>query len=419
MKILLLHDVQADKQNGVSVSLGILYNMLKKTENEVRILTLSDGTRSYKNGDHYCLSSVPALIYPGIRMRPPINNKYVEELIEWNPDIIHTNCEFSTFLYADQIHKRCKVTPKWVHTFHTDYKYYIGVFQNVKTIRDKAVPKVLNKCFTKADALIVPTVKMRDYVINAPIFSDRINMKIIPTGIDFSELEQNPDESVLNTKKELGIPADAKIILFLGRISQEKNLSELLKYFKEYIKEHDDVYLVTVGSGPYMDTLKSKASDPGFNGRVIVHDGVPHREIRKYYDVADVFASASMSETQGLTFYEALHCGVPVIAKDRECLEGAFEEGVNGAFFDDYATFEDALDSVIDLKANADESSEPKLPKCFESETFARSVEELYRELLEGSKKEADVLPKKGNISFKAFKKKININFEIGGKKKK
>lgn len=415
MKILLLHDIQANKQNGVSVSLGILYNELKKTDNEIRILTLSDGTKSYKNGDHYCLSSVPALIYPGIRMRPPINNRFIEEIIEWNPDIIHTNCEFSTFLYADQIHKRCAVIPQWVHTFHTDYKYYIGVFQNVKTIRDKAIPKLLNKCFTKANALIVPTQKMFEYVKNDPIFSDKIRMEIIPTGIDFSELTINPEDSVLNTRNELGIPADAKVILFLGRISQEKNLAELLQCFKTYIEKHDDVYLVTVGGGPYMDTLKSKVTAMGLDNRVVVHEGVPHNTIRKYYDAADVFASASMSETQGLTFYEALYCGVPVVAKDRECLEGAITEGVNGAFFDDIEGFERAVDSVIELKSTND-STVHTLPECFESEYFAKSVENLYTSLI--SNNEAAKAPKKGHISFKAFKKKIDIKFEFGGKKK-
>lgn len=417
MKILLLHDIQANKQNGVSVSLGILYNELKKTDNEIKILTLSDGTKSYKNGDHYCLSSMPALIYPGVRMRPPINNSFIEELVEWNPDIIHTNCEFSTFLYANQIHKRCKVTPKWVHTFHTDYKYYIGVFQNVKTIRDKAVPKLLNKCFTKTDALIVPTQKMHDYVKNDPIFSDKINMTIIPTGIDFGELQSFKGSSALDTRKELGVPDDAKMILFLGRISQEKNLGELLDYFKAYISSHDNVYLVTVGSGPYTDILKSKVINMGLTHRVIVHDGVPHNTIRKYYDAADVFASASMSETQGLTFYEALYCGIPVIAKDRECLEGAITEGVNGAFFDDAESFEKALDSVIDIKSKG-AGSVSALPECFESQFFAKSVEELYSSLLKTSEDIESKIHKKGNISLKAFKKKININFEIGSKKK-
>lgn len=418
MKILLLHDIQAYKQNGVSVSLGILYSELKKTDNEIKILTLSDGTKSYQNGDHYCLSSMPALIYPNIRMRPPINNKYVEEIIEWNPDIIHTNCEFSTFLYAAQIHKKCRVTPKWVHTFHTDYKYYIGVFQNVKTIRDKAVPKLLNKCFSKTDTLIVPTQKMYDYVKNDPLFSNKIKMEIIPTGIDFSELntESGSNEEILATKKELGIPADARIILFLGRMSQEKNLSELLTYFKDYSAKHDDVYLLTVGSGPYLDTLRSKVSKERLEHRVIVHDGVPHNIIRKYYDVADVFASASMSETQGLTFYEALYCGVPVIAKDKECLEGAIIEGVNGGFFTDSKSFEEILDKVIDLKSTQN-GIDNILPECFTSEYFAKSVEELYKKLLET--KDTKASPgKKGSISLNAFKKKINIGFEFNGKNK-
>ena len=417
MKILLLHDIQANKQNGVSVSLGILYNELKKNNHDVKILTLSDGTKSYKNGDHYCLSSVPALIYPDIRMRPPINNSFIEEIIEWNPDIIHTNCEFSTFLYADQIHKKCNSQPKWVHTFHTDYKYYIGVFQNVKTIRDKAVPKFLNKCFTKADALIVPTQKMHDYVIKDPLFSDKIHMKIIPTGIDFSELQKSPDCTVLETKNELGIPADAKVVLFLGRMSQEKNLDELIQHFKSYCEKHDDVYLVTVGSGPYADSFKNMVTDLELDSRVIVHDGVPHSTIRKYYDAADVFASASMSETQGLTFYEALYCGVPIIAKDRECLEGTITEGINGAFFDDEKSFEEALDSVIEIKG-LNNGSAHTLPECFKSEHFARSVEALYNELITDAELANLKAHKKGKISFKAFKKRIDIKFEFGGKKK-
>lgn len=397
MKILLLHDVQAGKQNGVSVSLGILYRELKKTDNEIRILTLSDDPHTYKDGDNYYLSSVPAMVYPDIRMRAPIKNHFINEIIDWNPDIIHTNCEFSTFLLAMRIHHDCKTPPVWVHTFHTDYKYYIGALQKIPAVRDKGVPWLLNKCFTMADTLIVPTRKMYNYVKDDPIFSDSIKMRIIPTGIDFSELEStesNPEQ----TKQELGIPNNAKVVLFLGRVSQEKNLDKLVDCFKAYTKKHDGVYLLTVGDGPYMDSLKKKASGCD---KIIVHGGVPHTTIRKYYDVADVFASASLSETQGLTFYEALYCGVPVIAEDRVCLESAITEGENGAFFDDEATFEKALDSVIDIKSSG--QGHKALPECFRSECFARSVEDLYRELWEAHKASPD-----------KHKKKLNIQIEFG-----
>lgn len=384
MKILLLHDIQADKQNGVSVSLGILYRELKKLGFDIKILTLSDDTKSRKDGDSYCMSSVPALIYPGIRMRPIPKSKYMKELIQWNPDVIHTNCEFSTFLIADVIKKKCKKTPVWVHTFHTDYQYYIGVFQKIDTVRDMLVPKFLNECFKRTDALIVPTQKINEYV-KSKYFSKDLNIKIIPTGIDFSELTNSEVVPAEKTKKELGLPENAKMVLFLGRISAEKNLSELVDHFKEYCKTRKDVYLVTVGDGPYKDTLLKLALDKDFSGRLIVRDGVEHKNIRRFYDAADVFASASVSETQGLTFYEALFCNVPVLAKDKACLEGVITEGENGAFFDDTESFIKALDSIINLKNT---TRATKLPECFESKCFAESVAKVYEELLELKPKE-------------------------------
>ena len=381
MKILLLHDVQADKQNGVSVSLGILLRELQKLNYEVKVLTLADGTKSHRDGDSYCLSSIPALIYPGIRMRIPAKSKYVDEIIDWNPDIIHTNCEFSTFMIARHIHSKCKNTPAWIHTFHTDYKYYIGFFQKISAVRDKLVPRFLNHCFKKCDALIVPTKKMYDYV-SSEDFSKDINMRIIPTGIDFSELKSQDPLAGAETRKQLGISDKQRLILFLGRISAEKNLDELLEYYASYIKTHDNVHLLTVGDGPYKDSLIKKVKKLGLEEKVTVGDGVKHTDIRRFYDASDVFASASMSETQGLTFYEALFCGVPVLAKDRKCLEEAITDGENGAFFDDAESFASALDRIIDLKKNTGETAHKVLPECFQSEVFAKSVAKLYEDTL-------------------------------------
>ena len=381
MKILLLHDVAADKQNGVSVSLGILSRELKKSGKDVKVLTLADGTKSFKDGDNTCLSSIPALIYPGIRMRPLITNRYVDELIEWNPDIIHTNCEFSTFLTARYIHAHCEKSPAWIHTFHTDYKYYIGLLQNIHTIRDKFVPRFLNYCFTQCDALIVPTEKMRAYVTTSE-FAKSINTKVIPTGIDFSELNAHAAENAPDVRAELGLDDSARIVLFLGRISAEKNLDELFDHFAAYQKNHPDVYLITVGDGPHKETLAKKVKKLGLDGKILLHDGVKHTDIRRFYDAADVFASASESETQGLTFYEALYCGVPVLAKDRECLEQAITEGVNGAFFSDEESFAASLDRILNLKRRNAGHPPATLPHCFESEYFAKSVAALYEETL-------------------------------------
>ena len=382
MKILLVHDIPPFKQNGVSVSLGILEKELSKTGSEVRVLTLSEDSKSHKEGNVYYLASVPALIYPGLRLRTKKHHEYVDELIEWNPDIIHTNCEFSTFRIAELIIKKCKKKPVLVHTLHTDYKYYIGLLGKIGVVRDKVLPEFLDTRFKKVDNLIVPTKKMDAYVrVDEFRHNDTYKVSIIPTGIDFSELIAQEEYSAKDARCELNVPQDAKIILFLGRISVEKNLEELVDDFAGYCKTHENVYLLTVGDGPYKETLIKKVKHLGLSDKVIIHDGVEHKEIRKYYDAADVFASASVSETQGLTFYEALFCGVPVLAKDRKCLEDAIIEGENGAFFDDEESFCTALDSIIDLKSSGG-SGAPKISDSFKSEFFAKSVEALYEQAL-------------------------------------
>lgn len=415
MKILLLHDVQADKQNGISVSLGILSRELKKLGYDIKVLTLSDNHKSYKaDEDNYCLSSIPAMIYPGIRMRLYRHSKYVDELIAWNPDIIHTNCEFSTFRIAKFIRKRCEKTPVWIHTFHTDYKYYIGFLKKSYTVRERMVPWYLNRCFGRSDALIVPTNKIYSYVSHES-FNEDLNKIIIPTGIDFKELEQKADQDRIKTKEELGIPADAKVIIFLGRISVEKNLDELVECFAEYRKTHDNVYLLTVGDGPYKDNLIKKVEKTGVSDRVIVYGGVPHTEISKYYNAADVFASASVSETQGLTFYEAMFCNLPVLAKDRECLAEAIVEGENGAFFDSVENFGEALDKIINIREKAGKDVS-QLPECFQSEYFAKSVAKLYEETLKEHKNSRGV---KKNTVYKMRSNGVKVRVKMRSGKEK
>ena len=110
-------------------------------------------------------------------------------------------------------------------------------------------------------------------------------------SLDFDELKAERELNRKKTKRDLGIPEDAKVLIFLGRISAEKNLDELVECFTEYTKTHENVYLLTVGDGPYKETLIKKVEKLGIKDRVVVHDGVSHTDIRKYYDVADVFAS--------------------------------------------------------------------------------------------------------------------------------
>ena len=95
--------------------------------------------------------------------------------------------------------------------------------------------------------------------------------------------------------------------------------------------------------------------------------------------------SASQSETQGLTYFEALACGLPVLVRADPCLEGVVENGVNGWQWTDAASFGQALDAFQRMDGPGREAlAAGALDTAgrFSAEHFARQVLEVYRDAL-------------------------------------
>ena len=127
MKILLTTDWWTQAVNGVVRSVTLLRRELLAQGHDVRVLTLSPTSHSYIQGDIYYLGSLSAQrVYPGARLRVAAWSRCLTALAQWSPDIIHSQCEFSTFLPAWQLARRCHCP--LVHTYHTvyeDYTHYI------------------------------------------------------------------------------------------------------------------------------------------------------------------------------------------------------------------------------------------------------------------------------------------------------
>ena len=351
MKILLVHDIKPESLNGVSVSVNTLAMYFKKLGHDVRFLTLNESVRT-KNEDDvaYRIGSIPTGIYPGIRWTLKHRGRAFREIVEWNPDVIHTNCEFSTYYMINRIINKCKTRPKWIHTFHTDYRYYVGPLTKVKPFTNNLIPKYLRFSFSRPDKIIVPSYKTKKFLLDSKIVSDQKDVNVIPCGINIS-LNDVDDDKVISLKHRLCLQ-NKKVIIFLGRLSTEKNIDELLEYFSVFSKKHDEYRLLICGLGPALNHLKIKACALKISDKVIFCVNIPHMEVPNYLRLADVFASSSMSETQGMTYYEALLCGIPVIATDRVCLEGVVIEGKNGCFYNDVNSFEQAVLESVNLKSD-------------------------------------------------------------------
>ncbi|MGI5953828.1 glycosyltransferase family 4 protein [Dysosmobacter sp.] len=381
MKVLLTTDWYAPAVNGVVTSVKNLRRELERRGHEVRILTLSQTTRSREQDGVTALGSVAAgLIYPGARLRTALAGGYVRELVEWGPDVVHSQCEFSTFFLARRIAEELDVP--LVHTYHTVYEDYTHYFSPSVRFGRKAVALFSRWIASQTDCLVAPTGKVRflleSYGVSRPVF-------VVPSGIDLRRFRREPDPwRMAVLKASLEIPADNLVLVSVGRLAAEKNVEELLRLRAAMGSEA--VTLLLVGDGPHRARLEAVAAELGLRAPAVVFAGmVPPEQVGDWYQLGDLFVSASTSETQGLTYAEALAAGVPALCRADPCLSGVIRDGENGWQYQDEADFMRKL-SVFRSQPHRRE----QLSRCaresaesFSAETFACRMERLYLDQIE------------------------------------
>lgn len=378
MKILLTSDWYIPAVNGVVTSLLALRRQLTRQGHEVRVLTLSGSLHSHQEEGVYALGSVDAgMIYPGARLRAPEGDALIRELIAWGPDIVHSQCEFSTFAPARRIAKACGVP--LVHTYHTVYEDYTHYFSPSRRWGRTLVRGFTRSIAARCDALFAPTRKVQNlllgYEVPCPVYT-------LPTGIDLARFRVDRREG-LWLRDTLGIPQNQPVLLFLGRLAREKNLDALL----EVAAAVPDATLLVAGDGPDGARFRAEAESRGLD--VVFGGMVNPKDVPVWYAAADVFLSASTSETQGLTYLEALAAGLPVICRADPCLDGVVQDGVNGYQCPDAAAMAGRTAALLadpeDLGAMSRRARAGA--GAFSEENFARRAAALYRQqiLLHGA----------------------------------
>ncbi|MGQ0793864.1 MAG: glycosyltransferase [Deltaproteobacteria bacterium] len=141
-------------------------------------------------------------------------------------------------------------------------------------------------------------------------------------------------------KREPEVCSPEKTIIFVGRVSRDKNLDDFCQI--------PGLRKILVGDGPYLRTLKSRYPDVEFAGYV------PNSQLRRWYAKAQVFVFPSRSDTFGLVMLEAMACGLPVAAYDVPSPSDIVQTGVTGILGDDLAqSVERAFADLDNLSENA------------------------------------------------------------------
>lgn len=383
MNIGLFTETYYPEINGVANSVYILKKELEALGHTVYVFTTTTpGSPEYE----YNVFRVPSLPFILITERR-IGMFYLPKLAgiikKLNLDIIHTHTEFSLGIFGRIMAKELKIP--MIHTYHTIYEDYTHYLPHFKALdaRAKAFVRIFTKvCCNTVARVIVPTEKVKELLQKYSVYRE---ISVIPTGVDLKKFNPSlyEQEDINNIKAEYGILKEDKVILYIGRVSREKNIIETINAMENYMKDGKTVKFLIVGSGPEMDELKDRVAELDLKQKIIFAGSKPWDTIGLYYQVGDVFVSASQSETQGLTYIEAMAAGIPAVAREDRCLDGILFDGVNGYKFTDQKGLIESLDKVLftDAETPYGENARELMQK-FSTETFGKSIVEVYQDVL-------------------------------------
>lgn len=386
MRIGLVSDTYLPDINGVVSSTVTLKNALEKAGHTVFVITNHAGTRIEFEDGVLRLPGIRLKSFYGYKISSPINvgaSSYIEEM---DLDVIHLQTNFGVGLYGQYIANSMNIPlVDTYHTMYTDYTHYINPrgFTGIDRVSKDAIKAASRAVCNNAQAVVAPSAKTREalieYGVLAPIY-------VVPTGLDLSKFTAaGVDEARVKAIRE-SISSDPEdtILVFVGRLAKEKSLEIPIAAIAASNNLH--VHLAIVGDGPDADYYRDLMQSLNVSDRVHFLGSAKPEEIGLYYRAFDAFVSASLSETQGMTYLEAMAAGRMVFGRRDDVLDGLIEEKKTGFYFDTIDELNEKIEEFLAMpKEEKEEASKACVAKIqpYTAESFAYSMERVYAHAIE------------------------------------
>ena len=317
MRIGLFSDTWLPNINGVVTSLLNQIKILEQDGNEVFLFVPKTNANKLEQvPENITIYEFPGLefpSYPGYKMSLPVGLRKI--ISKQKFDILHSHSPFLQGWFCMMVKQVQKVP--MVATYHTHLAEYTGhIFKGVAEEHVKHLLGGFMWAFTKNqynkfDLIFTPSKIMKleleqhglDPVIEMPN----------PISSVFLEKQNDVENKKRKFRETFKIPSNVRILLYVGRVSFEKRLEVLLEAYKNLESRYSDLYLVIVGDGPQLGMYQKKAKSLKLKNYIFT-GYIHHAQLPIVYQLGDVFISPSDTETQGLTFIEAMSQGCPVIA---------------------------------------------------------------------------------------------------------
>ena len=385
MRIGMFTDAYTPDINGVVSSIVTLKNALEKAGHEVFVVTTKSSASKDEVDDHVLrLAGIELDAFYGYVMTSPIHLKAMETIKKMNLDVIHVHTEFGVGIFARIVSSHLSIPlVSTYHTMYEDYTHYVNIFnlKSVDKVAKRAVYSLSKLYGEKCTALICPSPKTKERL---EFYGIKKKIHVIPTGLDLDRFqpEHTDKETRLALRKEMGVKDDEFLIVYVGRIAAEKSIDIVIETFTIIKKLQKKIRLAVVGGGPQLEELRQLAKNLDVEDYVVFTDRKPHTMIPSYYHAADAFVSASLSETQGMTFIEALASGLVVFARPDDVLTDLVIENETGFLFNNTQEFADKLIAFSEMsQAEKEVMYQQAMQKAniYDSRVFGEKVLEVYQ----------------------------------------
>jgi len=385
MTIALFSDSYLPTKSGIVTVVVQLREQLIKLGHRVILVTVNT-TDEYNTDseDIYRVHSVPLGLGTDQYMAIPAMHPLVHYLKEQNVEIIHCHTEFGVGkagLRAARILKIPAICT--THTMWVDfYKYYLP---HMKMIRPQMVVTFMNHFYKKFHALIGVSCKARNYYKQEDMIPQTPSV-IIPNAIDSSKFlsKHCSQEEKTALRQKYNIASDDIVLLFVGRIGEEKRVIELLKVLKHVSKVNPKIKALLVGNGPAYEELKYMAQSEANEGSIIFTGFVDWQQVHTYYESSDIFVTCSLSEMHSMTILEAQLTGLPlVLRKDDSYLDSVYNNE-NGFLCD---TEKEMEQKILELACDSEKRKQfsaksLEITKKFTIESHVKKTLKVYEEVL-------------------------------------
>lgn len=295
--------------NGTSASLARQLQAARAHSRELTVVTCRPGEAptAHPGVRNFApIGSFELPEYPGLVLNYPPLLKMLDWCYEHGATHIHTATPGPVGLAGLAV---ARILGLPLHaTYHTDFPAYAGALTGDAGMEEGAW-RYLSWFMGQCDMVDAPSAQVAAGLAARGV--DRARIRVVPRGVDPTLF--NPERRNGFLLKTFGVSDEALKLLFVGRVSREKNLPMLAGVFRELCALRGGVHLVVVGGGPYLEEMRAELA-----GYPATFTGPLHgEELAAAYASADVFVFPSVRDTCGTAVMEALASGLPVVVTDQ------------------------------------------------------------------------------------------------------